>query len=82
MVYPGKDGNPVDSLHYEVFFHGLQDLQALRLLESKIGREKTVALLDKLSPGGVMTMEEYPRGEEAFLNLRKKINDQIRKAFS
>ena len=82
MVYPGKDGNPVDSLHYEVFFHGLQDLQALRLLESKIGREKTVALLDKLSPGGVMTMEEYPRGEEAFLSLRKKINDQIRKAFS
>lgn len=79
MVYPGKDGNPVESIHSEVFFEGIQDLRALRLLENLIGREKIVAMLDKLSPDGRMTMKAYPRGEETMLKLRKKINDLIKK---
>ena len=82
MVYPGKDGKPVDSLHHEVFSLGLQDMRVLQLLESKIGREKITAVLDKLSPDQKMTMKEYPRGEKAVLDLRKKINDLIRKNFA
>lgn len=34
MVYPGKKG-PVDSIRNEVMFEGIQDLRALRKLESK-----------------------------------------------
>lgn len=79
MVYPGRDGKPVESIHHEVFSEGIQDLRALRLLESMIGRAKVAAMLDKLSPGGKMTMTEYPRGEEAVLALRGKINSLIRK---
>lgn len=82
MVYPGVDGQPVDSIHYETFTEGLQDLRALRLLEGKVPREKLCAMLDKLSPGGRMSMKEYPRGEAAVLALRKKINSLIKKHFA
>lgn len=82
MVYPGKDGMPLDSIRHEVFTEGLQDMRALRLLETKVPREKITAMLDKLSPSGKMTMEEYPRGEAAILGMREKINDMIRKEFS
>ncbi len=79
MVYPGRNGNPVESIHSEVFLEGMQDLRAIQLLESMIGRKKIVAMLDKVSPDGKMTMFEYPRGEESVLALRKKINDLIKK---
>lgn len=78
MVYPGKDGKPVESIHHEVFAEGLQDLRALRLLEKLIGTEKVNALLDRATPGRKMSMTEYPRGEENVLKLRKKINDLIK----
>ncbi len=79
MVYPGKDGKPVESIHHEVFTEGIQDLRALKLLETFIGRDKIVAMLDELSPDGKMTMMEYPRGEYAILSLRAKVNELIRK---
>ena len=80
MVYPGKDGTPVESIHHEVFAEGLQDLRALRLLEKLIGTEKVNELLDKATPGRVkkMTMTDYPRGEQNVLKLRKQINELIR----
>jgi len=78
MVYPGKDGTPVDSLHYEVFSQALQDYRILRALESLAGREKVCELLDSVSPAGKMTMTEYPRGEADVLALREKVYSAIR----
>lgn len=75
MVYPGKE-DAVDSLHYEVFAEGLQDLRALRLLEEKIGREETLKLIQE----GVeypITINTYPREAEWLLNLRDRINRRI-----
>lgn len=82
MVYPGLDGSPVDSLRLEVFFQGLQDLRALELLETKIGRKKVCAFLDRMTSGGKMDMKHYPRGESAVLNLRKKINSLLKRLCS
>ncbi len=45
LVYPGRDGKPLDSIRHEMIFAGLQDLRALRLLEAKIGRSAVAALL-------------------------------------
>ena len=45
-VYPGEDG-PIVSLRLQVFYEALQDLRALKLLESHIGREKVIELLRK-----------------------------------
>lgn len=44
-VYPGRDGKPVDAIHYEVFMEAMQDVRLLQLLESRIGRAKTVDLI-------------------------------------
>ena len=75
MVYPGEDG-PVNSLHYEVFRDGLQDLRALRLLESHIGRNAVIALIhDKLDYQ--ITIKNYPRDNSWLLDLRQTVNSRI-----
>jgi hypothetical protein len=75
MVYPGEDG-PLDSLKYEVFMEGLQDMRALRLLEEKTGRGATVALLE-YGLDYQLKMDRYP-GEAAWLLARReKINRKL-----
>ena len=72
MVYPGPEG-PLDSLKYEVFREGLQDMRALQLLERKIGREAAVKLLqDGLDKE--LSMVEYPREADWLLGRRERIN--------
>ena len=81
VVYPGPDGQPLDSLRLEVFYEGFQDQRVLQLLEGKVGRAKLMALLDKSAPGGKFGMAVYPKGEKALLALREEINTLVRKAF-
>ena len=64
----------MDSIHYEVFAEALQDFRVLSLLERYLHRDKIMDMLDHHSPGGRMTMTEYPQGENAVLSLRKRIN--------
>ena len=73
MCYPGADGEPVTSIHSEVFFDALQDLRALRALEKRIGRNKVIAMIDE-SIGSPLTMYEYPKDDQWLLNMREKIN--------
>ena len=75
MVYPGEDG-PVDSIRNEVMFEALQDLRALRKLESLQGREATVALIED-GLDYELKMTDYPRSAEWLLDLRERINKCI-----
>jgi hypothetical protein len=77
LVYPGEDG-PVDSLRHEVHREGLQDMRALQLLEKKIGREKTLALLERGLKSPLM-MDEYPRDAAWLLSTRERINKELEK---
>ncbi len=71
-VYPLPDGKPADALHYEVFMSAMQDMRLLQLLESKIGREKTVALIcEGLSYQPTMT--HYPHEAIWQYDLRRRI---------
>ncbi|MBQ3095786.1 MAG: DUF4091 domain-containing protein [Clostridia bacterium] len=81
VVYPGEDGEPLLSLRLKAFNEGLNDLRALRLLESLIGREKTLRLLEK-GLDKPLTFTEYPRTEEWLLNKREEINRAIRRALT
>ena len=72
LVYPGQGGGPLDSIRHEVFFDGLQDLRALRLLESKIGREAVLELI-----GERLTMEEYPRRDEWLKGVRGRVYHKL-----
>ncbi len=75
LVYPGQNG-PIDSLKYEVHYEALQDLRALRLLESKIGRQATLDMLeDELDTP--LSMTQYPRSAIWLLDMRAKLNHYI-----
>ena len=76
LVYPGKDGKPVDSIRSEVFREAMQDLCALRMLEEKIGREAAVALIQD----GIdhpLSFTCYPRSTQWLLALREKVNREL-----
>lgn len=72
LVYPGSNGEPWDSLRHEVFFDGLQDLSALRLLEKKIGRDEVLRIINSglYQP---LSMTEYPRTEAWLRDLRSRV---------
>ncbi len=72
-VYPGKDGKVVPSLRLYVFSEALSDLAALQALEKKIGREETLALLEK-GLEKPLTFKEYPRDAEWLLSKREEVN--------
>lgn len=77
VVYPAKGGDTLASLRLKVFYDGFQDMMALRLLESKIGREKVLEFIDKdlFKP---LTFMEYPHENDWLLETREKINSMIK----
>lgn len=77
VVYPGKKGEALPSLRLKVLYDGFEDLAALRLLESKIGREKVLEFIDKdlFKP---LTFMEYPHDNDWLLETREKINSIIK----
>lgn len=77
VVYPAEDGGALESLRLKVFYDGFEDMMALRLLESKIGREKVLEFIDKdlFKP---LTFKDYPHETEWLLETREKINQMIK----
>ncbi|MCL2532073.1 MAG: DUF4091 domain-containing protein [Oscillospiraceae bacterium] len=71
-MYPGENGDALASTRLKVFYDALQDLQALQLLEQKIGYDATLALVEEgIAP---ITFTESPRTNEWLLDLRERIN--------
>lgn len=79
IVYPGEDGEPIESIRMEVFYEALQDLRALQLLETLIGREEVMELVEQ-DVEEPITFSEYPRSMEWLLKKRERVNQMIRKA--
>lgn len=76
VVYPGENGEPLDSLRLHVFYNGLEDMLALKLLESKIGKEKTDAILEE-GLEKPLTFRDYPHSADWLLKTRERINRAI-----
>ncbi|HRT82031.1 MAG TPA: DUF4091 domain-containing protein, partial [Oscillospiraceae bacterium] len=77
VVYPGDDRKPLNSLRLKVFYDAFQDIQALELLESLIGREKTMALLED-NVEEPLSFRSYPHSEKWQLEKREQINKAIK----
>lgn len=78
VVYPGEDGKPLQSLRLKVFYDAFQDMRALQLLESLIGRDKTMQILEQdIEP---ITFAKYPHSDEWHLLTRENINQAIKNA--
>ena len=75
-VYPYRNG-VIPSLRLKIFKEALDDVSLLYMLERKIGREETIALLDKVAETDV-TFKNYPRNEEFFDKLSNMIFDNLK----
>ncbi len=77
IVYPGENG-ACGSLRLEAIRAGLQDYRALLLLQSRIGRDNTRALLKE---HGIEGFTQYPHGAAPFLAVRRAIDRAIAESF-
>lgn len=76
VVYPGEGGEPLDSLRLHIFYDAFQDMAALRLLEGKIGREKTIALIEQ----GIeepISFGSYPHDPVWLEDLHERVNAAV-----
>ncbi|MCM3337963.1 DUF4091 domain-containing protein [Paenibacillus sp. MER TA 81-3] len=78
LVYPGEEG-PLESIRLYVLREALQDLRALQLLESYIGHEAVIALIED-NMEEALTFHSYPHSAEWLLNKRALVNERIREA--
>ena len=76
IVYPGENGEPLESLRYMALRDGLHDLRALQLLESLAGREFVTDLV-KDCAGMDITLSAYPRNIDFLPTLRARVNAEI-----
>ena len=79
VLYPGEGGKPLASIRFKAFREALQDQRALQLLESLIGREKTLAILES---DGEIKFNEYPMNAQWQLKKREEINAAVKNAVS
>ncbi|HEY5562601.1 MAG TPA: DUF4091 domain-containing protein [Clostridiaceae bacterium] len=76
-VYPGNDGNPVESLRLVVFYEALQDLRAFKLLENLYDKGFVLKLIEENTERPI-TFKEYPLTDDYLLSLREKVNQAIK----
>jgi len=77
VVYPGENGEPLCSIRLKVFYDGIQDIMALKLLENKIGREKVMGILES-GLAKPLWFNEYPHSNEWLKKKREEINGLIK----
>lgn len=81
QVYPRADGMPEESIRMMVTSHAMYDMRAFDLLETLAGRERVMELIEEES-GEEITFTRYPTGEGYLLNLRKRVNREIKARLS
>ena len=79
LVYPGEDGQPLDSLRLMVLTHAMQDLRAMNLLAALTSREHVIAVIEE-GLEQPLTFSKYPKDSAWLLDLRERINDEILRA--
>ena len=79
QVYPGRGGVPEESIRMMVTDEALNDLRALRLLESLRGRDFTLALIEE-GLSAPLAFDRYPTDAAWLLRLRERVNREIARA--
>ena len=75
IVYPGED-RIYPSVRAEVLYDAIQDMNLCFALESAVGRERVVALIDETA-GFDLRFDDYPRNSEFLLTLREKLLQEL-----
>lgn len=87
MLYPGADGQPVDSIRWECLRDGMEDYEVLCLLEAgkaeleATGREpnlaREAAQLCAIDDAVVTSYKEYDPDPQALLDARARMSDAL-----
>lgn len=75
MVYPATNGECIQSIRQKVFYDGMNDIRALQLLQSKIGRKATLEFLAEHY--GNVDFNTDAESEEKFISFREALNRKI-----
>lgn len=76
LVYPGPGGEPEESIRMMVMEEALNDLRACRLLESLVGRERVLALLNE-GLDEPLAFARYPHSAAWLLGRRAAVDAAI-----
>lgn len=77
VVYPSKDGTPLQSIRLKVFFDALQDMAALKKLEKLTNETECLKIIEEDGKYSI-TFSDYPHSNDWLLTTREKINSQIK----
>ena len=76
-VYPGENGEPLESLRLVSFKQGLDDLSAYKLCESLYSKDEVIAALEE-ELGEEIKTTTYINDSEKMLRVRDRINLMIK----
>ena len=76
-VYPGVDGNALESLRIIVFHQALQDISAMKLAASFVGKEKVVEAIENAF-GATVEFDVCARSTEQMQAVRDAVNELIK----
>lgn len=74
IVYPGRDGSPLQSIRGRMVKQAIDDMRALQLLESFTGHDETVKIMEN---GETVEFDVYPRTDEYLVSMRERVNAEI-----
>ncbi len=75
-VYPGKDGQALESLRIVVFYEALQDMRAMKLAESLCGKDAVVEAIEAAFGGKIM-FDKCAFSARQMLAVREAVNRLI-----
>lgn len=78
LVYPGKDGNPEESIRMMLMDEAMSDLCAMKCLEELAGRDAVMKCIEP-EGGEKVEFKSYPRSISYLTGMRKRINQEIAK---
>ena len=75
-IYPGRHGQPLESLRLVAFRQGLEDIRALKLCESLYSKGEVVAKMEEIF-GEAITFKKCVNDTETMEKLRAAIDEMI-----
>jgi hypothetical protein len=77
-VYPGMDGNALESMRIIVFHQALQDIRAMKLAESFVGKKKVIEAIETAF-GGEISFDVCAKSTMQMQAVRDAVNEIIKK---
>jgi len=74
-VYPASDGTALESMRLVQFREGIDDMRAMRLAESLVGRERVISAIEELT--GEIVFSRCVCDSKKMLAIRERVNRLI-----